>query len=423
MGPGQVDRGGINGSGVEPVKELVAAEAGVALAAVGVEDPQLRPPPRRAESVPRDHHLRPLADDVPAEADPAAPGELQPEAGRLRDGVAEPGPRGGRLEEDEERGGPPGERGETMEAIGDAGGPCGRLEARRQVDDEEVHRPAAEETAGDREALVEAVRRDDDEPLEADPAGNRLDRVEAPAGVQPGDDRAARLGLRDEAEREGRLAAPALAAEGDARRARQPAGTEDRVEGREPGRDDPVRRAEQCSLRHLLGQRRGRERADDLPDLSGYPRSCRAPARLEGRESSRHVRGEARHRTVIIEQMFYSSTGLSARRHLRTACVVALESEAPPPSKPHPSSVDSPAQSSRGAHAGSYHAPSAWVTQIRRGRPPPGPPRSPPVPATGSAEGARRGTPPRRRPRPPARTSWRGPPARSPSARARSRRR
>ena len=86
MGPGQVDGEGLGEGCVDacveqPVEELVAAEAGVALAAVGVEDPQLRPPPRRAETVPGDHHLRPLTDDVAAEADPAAPGELQAEAG------------------------------------------------------------------------------------------------------------------------------------------------------------------------------------------------------------------------------------------------------------------------------------------------------------------------------------------------------
>ena len=90
LGPGKVDGGG---SGRKCLgEELVAAEAGVALAAVGVKDPQLCPPPRRAETVPRDHHLRPLADDVAAETDPAAPDELEPHAGRLGDGVAEPGP-------------------------------------------------------------------------------------------------------------------------------------------------------------------------------------------------------------------------------------------------------------------------------------------------------------------------------------------
>jgi hypothetical protein len=291
------------------VEELVAAEAGVALATVGVEDPELRPPPRRAEAVPGDHHLRPLADDVAAQADPATSGELQPEAGRFRDSIAEPAAQGGRLEEDEERGGPPGKRSETMETIGDAGGPRGRLDARRQVDDEEVHRTAGEQAAGDRQALVEAVRGDDDEPLEADSASHRLDRVEAPAGVQPGDDRAARLGLRDEAKCEGCLAAPALASKSDARRARQPAGTKDRIERREPGRHDSVRRAERRGLRQflrqLLRQRRGRERTDDVPDLPRHPGSCRTPARPEGRESRRHVRGEARHRTAIIEQMFY----------------------------------------------------------------------------------------------------------------------
>ena len=301
MGPGQVDRGGIGRKCLG--EELVAAEAGVAVTTVGVEDPELRPSPRRPEAVPGDHHLRPLADDVAAETNPAASRELEPEAGRFRNGIAEPRPQAGRLEDDEERGGAPCERSEAMEAIRDAGG-SRRLDARRQVDHEKVHGPAGKEAARDRQALVEVVRRHDDEPLEADPAGDRLDRVEAPARVQPGDDRAARLGLRDEPEREGRLATPALAPQGDARRARQAAGTEDRVERREPGRHDSVRCAERRSLRQfrqLFRQRRGRERADDL---SSHPRSCRAPARPEGRESRSHVRRELRHWTVIIEQMF-----------------------------------------------------------------------------------------------------------------------
>jgi len=79
LGPGKVDRGGSSRKRVG--EEVGATEAGVALAAVGVEDPELRPPARRTEAVPRDHHLRPLADDVATEADPAAPGELEPEPG------------------------------------------------------------------------------------------------------------------------------------------------------------------------------------------------------------------------------------------------------------------------------------------------------------------------------------------------------
>ena len=59
---------GGGGSVVE--EEVRAAEAAIALPALGVEDPELRPPPRRAEPVPGDGHLRLLADDVAPEPDP-----------------------------------------------------------------------------------------------------------------------------------------------------------------------------------------------------------------------------------------------------------------------------------------------------------------------------------------------------------------
>ena len=75
------------GSGAVIVaEEVVAAEAGVALAALRVEDPEGRPPPRRAVAVAGDQRLRPLADDVASEPDPRPPGELEAEAGRLGDG-------------------------------------------------------------------------------------------------------------------------------------------------------------------------------------------------------------------------------------------------------------------------------------------------------------------------------------------------
>jgi hypothetical protein len=88
-----------------------------------------------------------------------------------------------------------------MQAVGDLGRLVGPGEsATGQVKDEQVDRAAGQERARDRETLVEAGRRDDDEPLEPDAAGDRLDRVEAAREIQPGHDRALRLGLRDDAE-------------------------------------------------------------------------------------------------------------------------------------------------------------------------------------------------------------------------------
>ena len=272
-------------------EERIPAQAGVPVAAVRVEDPELRPPPRRPEPVPGDDHLRPLADDIPPEPDPRPADELEPETGRLAERLAEARREVGRLEDDEHRPGPAGERGESLEPLGDRRrpttgrttgsrtgpgiAPAGRRPTAtggrppiRQVEEEEVDRPPLDERPRDRQAVVDRVGRKDDEPIEAHPACDRLDRIEAPGEIEPGDDRTARLGLGREAEGERRLAARQIAPDGDARLAREAAPAEDRVEGGEPGPDDPAvsepleRRARRARgsrcARGGRGSRRGR---------------------------------------------------------------------------------------------------------------------------------------------------------------------
>jgi hypothetical protein len=290
-----VERAGGGGNRVVD-EEVRAAEAAVALAALRVEDPELRPPPRWAEPVPGDGHLGLLADDVASEPDPRPAGKLETETRRLGNGRREARGEAGRLESHEQRLRAAGEGRETAEPVRDAGGGRPGIRARRQVDDEEVDRAAGQERPGDRQALVERLRGEDDEPVQPDAAGDRLDRVERSGEVQPGNDRAVSLRLRGEPQGKGRLAGAGVAAEGDAGAARQAARPEDRVERREAGPDDPLDGPASGS-RLLLGQRRRRQRPDD-------PRSCRAPACLEGRQCSRHVRGERRHRATI-EQTFY----------------------------------------------------------------------------------------------------------------------
>lgn len=51
-------------------QEVVPAETGVALPTVRVDDPECRPPSRRAIAVPGDECVRALADDVAPETDP-----------------------------------------------------------------------------------------------------------------------------------------------------------------------------------------------------------------------------------------------------------------------------------------------------------------------------------------------------------------
>ena len=171
-----------DGGGVDGVdQERVVGEARIPFAAIGVEDPQRRLAPRRAVAVVRDERLGALADDVATQADPRPASQLEPDAGRLVDRGREAAGESGRIEDQQQGLGAAGERGESMESIGDPGRLVGLRQATTgQVEDEHVDRATGEQRARDREALVETDRGDDDEPLEADAAGDGLDRIEAP---------------------------------------------------------------------------------------------------------------------------------------------------------------------------------------------------------------------------------------------------
>ena len=285
------------------------AETAVPIATLGVEDPQLRPSPRRSVAAARHDRLRPLADDVPTEPDPGLPLELEPEPGRFGDGGREPARQARWLEGDEERLGPAGERGETPQPVGDLGLARARVGTCREVEDEDVDRASGEEHPRDRQALVEGLGHEDDEPVEPDAAGGGLDRIEGAGEVEPGDDRAIRLGLGDEPEGEGRGARARGTGQGDARGPgeAQPGRPDDRVERREAGPDDPLDAGPRLARgsRSKLGwviERLDREGCrGQRPD---HPRSCSPPPRLERRQSRRDVRGETGHRTASIEQMF-----------------------------------------------------------------------------------------------------------------------
>ena len=209
----------------------------------------------------RDADLRPLADDLAAEADPAAAPQLQPEPGALVEGGPDRRWNPGRFQDEEERAGAPGERDEAAELVGGpgwagavapAGGRrvrAGRRRARRrrsralrwpvprprEVEHEEVDRPRLEERPGHRERLVDGARDEDGEPLQVHAAGNRLHGVQAPGEVHPGDEGAAGLGLRDRPQGEGRRAAGSAAPEDNRPGPREAAGREQRVELREAG--------------------------------------------------------------------------------------------------------------------------------------------------------------------------------------------
>ena len=249
MGPFGMDGGGLID------EEVVATEAGVAFAAVGVEDPERRPLPRRAVAIAGDERLGPLPDDVASEPDPRPPGELETDAGRLGDGGREATGQARRFEHDEERLGSPGEGRQPAQPIGDPGRAIRAGQpATGQVQHEQVHRPTGEQRATDGQPLVERLGRDDHEPFQPDATGDRLDRVEAAREVEPGDDRASDLGFGGEPEDERRPAARAVAADRDAGRPGQAAGPQDRIERGKAGGDDAIVRVEPGSWNECRGR-------------------------------------------------------------------------------------------------------------------------------------------------------------------------
>jgi len=291
-------------------QELRAAKAGVALTALRVEDPERGPLARRPVSIAGDQDFRPLTDDVPSEPDPGTPDEFQAQAGGLGHGGGQAAAGTERLEDDEDRVRSSGEGGQATEPVGDAGRVVRRREpSARQVQEEQVHRATGQQRAGDGQALVQGRRGDDDEPLQVDAAGDGLHRIEGSGKIQPGHHGTLCLGLRRDPEREGGPAAGAVAADGDTGRSGQTAGPQDRIERRESGVDDAVvvRRRPWLVPRLLPGEWRRCQRERPVrgtDDRTDVPRSCRSPASLEARHGCRHVRGEGRHRMVIVEHPF-----------------------------------------------------------------------------------------------------------------------
>ena len=304
MGPFEVDRGGWIGELIGG-EEIVTTKAGVTFTALRIENPERRPAPRWAVAVAGDQRLGSLAHDVATETDPRASRKLKAEPGRPGHDARQVAAEAGWLEHHEERLRAPGQGGEAVEPIGEAGRAVRGGEASAgQVQDEQVHRPPGEQRATDRQPFIEGLRGDDHQPLEPDAAGDGFDRVEASCEVDPGHDGTGRLGLRGQPEDERGPTARSVAADRDARRPRQATGSQDGVEGREAGPDDPL-----VGIRNWLGSgcrsgnhgRAGRQGQGAVGD----PRSCRSPASLEARHGCRHVRGEGRHRTSKIEHLFY----------------------------------------------------------------------------------------------------------------------
>jgi hypothetical protein len=299
-----------DGGGI--AEERLAEETGVPPTALCVEDPEVRSPARRPGPVAGDDHLRPLTDDVPAETDPGPSSELQAETGRLGDGGRGPAGQARRLEDHEQDLRPTGEGGEPPESIRDRGGAAavaalgttpGIVRSGWQINDEQVHRPAGDEGTGHRQRFVERGRLENDQPLEMDPPGDRLDRIETSSQIDVGDDRADRLRFGSQAQGQRGLAAGRVAAHGERGRARDPARAQDGVQGRKARGDDPlvVDDPGRMWVRFVRERDRG-ECADHRSVARAVPPTgpwCGiSPTCLKRRQGRRHVRRKGRHRTT-----------------------------------------------------------------------------------------------------------------------------
>jgi hypothetical protein len=243
--------------------------------------------------VPGDHHLRALADDVAAQADPRPASQLQPEAHRFADRARHALRQARRLQHDEQAARSSRKGRQPVQPVGDARGASAavhaswsdvvRAEARGQVDEEQVHGTALEERAGDAQPLVQRLRRQNNEPLQVQAARDGLHGIERASEVQVRDDRPAGLGLCREPEREGGLAARRTTVHGDRRGPRHATRPQDRVQRGEPGVDDLAVIDGRHRFIAEIRQRHGREGPDDR-GLFQLPRSCGTPASLKGRQ-------------------------------------------------------------------------------------------------------------------------------------------
>ncbi len=187
-----------------------------------------------------DPDLRPLADDLAPQPDPAPAPELQADANPVEDAM-EAARQVRRLEHHEERPGPSSDGEEPLEPLG-GWRPAGRdSPAVARIEHEDIDRPGLEERPGHLHALRRVTRDEHHEPFEPDPPGDCLDRVQAARAVHPGGERPGGLGGGDGPEGKRGCPGRARAGDGDTPRSGQAGRPEKGVQLREPGGDDPTR--------------------------------------------------------------------------------------------------------------------------------------------------------------------------------------
>jgi hypothetical protein len=145
-----------------------------------------------------------LADDVPAQPDPAGAPQLEPEPACLLDRGGDTAAQAGRRQHCQQRPRPPGERREPAQPVTHPPTGHHRVRAIREIHHQQVHGPRGEQRTGQGEPFLQVPWSQDHQPLRADATGDRLHRVERTRKVHPGNDRAGSLRLGSDPQRERR---------------------------------------------------------------------------------------------------------------------------------------------------------------------------------------------------------------------------
>ena len=180
-------------------QQLIATQACVPRAALRVQDPKLRRPPRRPVPIPRYANLGPLPHDVPPEAYPGPPAQLQTERGDLGDRAGYGRGQIRRFEHKQLDLRSTCQRRQSVQSLAESGRGQTRAIARqrRQVQQQQVHRSVLKKHRRHRQRLLEGVRREDDQPFERNAPSRRLHRIAATREVQVGGYPAGRLSPGD----------------------------------------------------------------------------------------------------------------------------------------------------------------------------------------------------------------------------------
>ena len=233
---GSGEPGGCGRTG-KPVEQVRAEQAGVTRAAFRIEDLEVGTPARRAVAIASDLHRTSLADDIPAEPDPARAVEFQAQPARLLHRGRERPSQGDGLQHQQQRPRPARERGEPAQPVPHPFAGHRRIPPLRQVQDQQVHRPRREQGAREDQRLLEIRGREDHQPFRPHAARDGLHRIEGAGEIQPGHDGAAGLRLRRHPQRERRPSCRGIPTQRDRGAPGQAARGEDRIERREAGGD------------------------------------------------------------------------------------------------------------------------------------------------------------------------------------------